>query len=497
MRKPSRLSVLAVLAVVLALLPIGASSQTITQNVPGAAPAVPNPDNRDMFALNDLASWTQFSQVQNFEVLGHDYFRGPWLAPGMQGAGINTLRVCGTTAYLGGYPPTLFGALIVDVSNPAKMQVLSFIPGNPGTRNAYLRVNCEKKILVLGEDNNAQNPNQPAAGEKSVAGVAFFDVSDPRNPVQISMVANNPGGTTHGMEMDDQYVYGCNSVAESFPPSGGFIPQVLSIIDYSSPSNPRVVSTFHVPGQLRGETYSADNQLNPDGVAQWVTCHEIFKDGNRLYLAYRDAGAIVLDISDPTNPVQVLGWDFVPPYNGDPGNPLGCCPGAHSTVPVPHESSDLPTLMVVTDEHFNCPPGFGRVLDITDPSHVALLSTFHMTGIDDQYDWNSGQFTCPPAQESTHLPFFDPRGHGSLFYQAWYNEGLRVMDISNPYSPKQVGYFISPDTTTSFQVGRHTREAYVDPATNLVYVTDGNGGGLTILRYTGPMPQHPPLPGAR
>jgi hypothetical protein len=136
-------------------------------------------------------------------------------------------------------------------------------------------------------------------------------------------------------------------------------------------------------------------------------------------------------------------------------------------------------------------------MDVSDPSHITLLSTYHMLGIDDQYDWTTGQFSCPPAQESTHLPYFDPRGHGSLVYQAWYDQGLRVLDISNPYLPTQVGYYISPDTTTSFQVGRHTREAFVDPDTMNVLVSDGNSGGITILRYTGPMPDHAPLPGVR
>jgi hypothetical protein len=57
-------------------------------------------------------------------------------------------------------------------------------------------------------------------------------------------------------------------------------------------------------------------------------------------------------------------------------------------------------------------PFAGIPLDISDPSHITLLSTYHMLDIDDQYDWTSGHFTCPPAQESTHLPYFDPRGHG-------------------------------------------------------------------------------------
>ena len=105
-----------------------------------AVKPVPNPTNRDMFQLNDLDSYKQFSQLKNFEIVGHSYFRGPWVVPGGPGMGINTLRICGKTAYLAGYNPTVFGALIVDISNPERMEPLSFVPGNPGTRNAYLRV---------------------------------------------------------------------------------------------------------------------------------------------------------------------------------------------------------------------------------------------------------------------------------------------------------------------------------------------------------------------
>src|ERR1041385_8324528 len=130
MRLRMRSLFVSVVAVLVALLPGGALGQSVL-------PAVPNPDARDMFALNDLASWTQFSEVQNFEVLGHSYFRGPWVAPGGQGTGLNTLRVCDNIAYLAGYDPTVFGMLIVDVTNPASMEVLGFVPGNPGVRTAY------------------------------------------------------------------------------------------------------------------------------------------------------------------------------------------------------------------------------------------------------------------------------------------------------------------------------------------------------------------------
>jgi hypothetical protein len=456
-----------------------------------AAPTIPNPDARDMFQLNDLESIRKFSLVQNFEIVGHSYFRGPWTVPGVPGAGFNTLRICGNTAYMGGYNPTLFGALIVDVSNPASMEPLAFIPGNAGTRNAYLRADCGRKIMALAHSSTPENPNRPAGGAPARGGVTLHDVSDPRRPVKLAEW-NTAGGLTHGMEMDDRYVYVCGTTERSKRRN-----EELIVLDTVDPRAPKVVGTYHVMGQHEGETFSPMNDKNPVGTDQFVTCHEIIKDGTRLYVAYRDAGVIILDITDPTRPTELGVFDYVPPFNGDPGTPPGCCPGAHTAAPVPHEGRPLPRLLVLTDEHFSCPPGFVQILDISNPKAMQVLSTIHVAGVDDRYDHATGKFVCPPGQQSAHLPFFDPRGHGSLYYQAWYDQGLRAMDISNPFRPREAGYFISPDFSVPSQVGRHTREAYVDPATNLIYVTDGNGGGITVLRYTGPIPAQPPIPGAR
>jgi hypothetical protein len=456
-----------------------------------AASAVPNPGNQNLFQLNDLPSFRKFSQVKNFEIVGHSYFRGPWVVPGASGAGVNTLRICGNIAYLAGYNPTVFGAMVVDISDPEKMQVLSFIPANAGTRSAYLRVDCGKKILALGHSNYPDNPNKPAAGQRAKTGLTLHDVSDPRHPKLLGEF-NNMGGQTHGMEMDENYVYLCGTMQGSKRRN-----EELIIIDYADPKAPKVAATWHVMGQHEGETFSAMNQKSPNGQTdQFITCHEIIKDGNRLYMAYRDAGIFILDISDPTKPTEVGNLDYVPPYNGDPGVPLGCCPGGHTAAPVPHAGKPLPNLLILTDEHFSCPPGFGQVVDISDPKAMMVLSTYQIDGITDQYDHATGKFICKPGQQSAHLPWFDPRGHGALLYQAWYDQGLRAIDISNPFKPKEVGYYISPDFSIPQQVGRHTREAYLDPATNLIYVTDGNGGGITVLRYTGPIPSQPPIPGA-
>jgi hypothetical protein len=77
------------------------------------------------------------------------------------------------------------------------------------------------------------------------------------------------------------------------------------------------------------------------------------------------------------------------------------------------------------------------------------------------------------------------------------------MDISNPFAPVFIGHYLSPRTGapaapgTTVRKDRHTREIFQDPDTGLLYLTDGNGAGLMVLRYTGPIPDKAPIPGGR
>src|SRR5437870_3373157 len=83
----------------------------------GGGAAIPEPilpTGLDVFDLS-LEETRLYSRSLNFEVVGHSYFKGPWLTPFARqhglGAGFNTPRVYDGIAYLAGYngPPTLFG----------------------------------------------------------------------------------------------------------------------------------------------------------------------------------------------------------------------------------------------------------------------------------------------------------------------------------------------------------------------------------------------------
>ena len=486
----------------------GASAQV---TAPKADPA-PVPRNLDPFNLS-LEDFRKYSSSRNFELLGHSYFKIPertaWAKgegrPGGEvGSGFNSVRVYDGIAYLAGHnsPPTLFGVLIADVRDPRNIKPLSFIPCNPGTRCNYLRVNRQKKILIFAHDNDARgNPNKLPAGEKTRSGVSFYDVADPGKPKEIAFVPAVPDGKTHGLDIDDRYVYACSQFSAELNREG------VQIIDYSDPKAPKQVGTWHVPGQRKGEQFGPFNRNGPDGKPQTIQCHEIVYHNDRLYAAWRDAGMQILDIKDRGNPKLLAGYDYVPPFHG--GN-LGA---AHTSAPVVTRAGEHPDLVVHTDEIFDCPPGFGRILDVSDvknpevvrgerPANVVLLSTFRVAQVSDRFDPQKRMFVCDGdgpggrSAASTHLPWFDQRSP-SLLYVTWYDEGLRAMDISNPFAPTFIGHFLSPRFGSPGRNDRQTREIFQDPATGLLYLTDGNGGGLMVLRYTGPVPDRPPIPGAR
>jgi hypothetical protein len=466
------------------------------------------PSGVDVFNLT-LEQTRRYSRSLNFEVVGHSYFKGPWLSPFAKqhglGAGFNGVRVYDGIAYLGGYngPPTLFGTLIADVHDPLNMKPLSFVPCKPGTRCVYVRVNQRRHILVGAHDSSKANPDQPSGPVQ--AGVSFTDVSDPAKPKELGYVVTEPNGATHGFDIDDRYAYVCATTPKSKknPGKGFFQNHELVIIDYQDPTHPVQVGSFHVPGQEEGEAYGpTDAGKNPDGTPQMIWCHEVFYDKDKLYIAYRDAGMIILNVADRAHPVQVSRLDYVPPYSGQNFG------AAHSSIPILPTPTSVPKLVINTDELFGCPPGFGRVMDISELSNPQVISTFRIPHVSDSYNFTTEQFECPPGGSLTsHLPWQSYKS-ASLFFITWYNEGLRAFDFSNPYEPREIGYYYSPPYVCGeftkdcgggvfTPVFRHSREEFEDPTTGLIYVTDGNGGGLTVLRWTGPIPPRPPLPGAR
>jgi hypothetical protein len=481
------------------------------------------PEDVDVFELN-LEQTRALSRSLNFKVVGQSYLKGPWLtAKGKAkgtGVGLNSVYVHDGIAYVSGYsdPPAFFGNLIVDVHDPKDMKVLGFVPCEPGARCTYQRVNINRHILVTGASPGMPNaidanPIQPRGGRSHArAGFSFTDVSNPKRPKPLGFFLTTMGGATHDFAIDDNFVYACASMPESKKPAVAH--QELVIIDYRDPKNPKLAGRLHLPGQHVGEEPGVRDRLNPDGTPQKVWCQQITIHKNRLYVGWRDAGLGVVDVTDPSKPRLVGQLDYVPPFNG------GAMGAAHSAEPVVVDPNEHPDLVVLTDESFDCPPGIGRIVDVSDlkspdvekglrDANLQIISSYRIPHVSDVFNFDKGKFEClrspgdagldpehQGGQQSVHYPWFDHRSP-SLFYQTWYDQGLRVWDISNPFLPREVGYYLPPKYASFGYVDRQTREVFQDPDTDLIYVTDGNGGGLTVLEWTGPIQKNPPIPGAR
>src|SRR5262249_17460622 len=155
----------------------------------------------------------------------------------------------------------------------------------------YIRVNTNRKILVGTQDTNSANPNQPPAGQPVQAGVTFHDVSNPQNPQLLGFYQTRANGATHGFEIDDRFVYACATTPESKPGTT----QEVEIITYSTPGTLVPASTLKTKGKHVGEPSAPQAHLNKDATPKFIQCHEINLKKNRLYVAWRDAGLVIVD----------------------------------------------------------------------------------------------------------------------------------------------------------------------------------------------------------
>ena len=69
-----------------------------------------------------------------------------------------------------------------------------------------------------------------------------------------------------------------------------------------------------------------------------------------------------------------------------------------------------------------------------------------------------------------------------IAYVAYFNAGVRVIDIANPYELKELGYWVPPQT---IDVVIQTNDVDVD-ARGYVYATDRTGNGFWVLQYSPP-----------
>jgi hypothetical protein len=358
--------------------------------------------------------------------------------------GAGQVVVAGNYAYIGHMQPPQ-GTTIVDISDPKHPHVVSQLDIAPNLHSHKVRVH-EDVMLV-----NQEKYRGYRGADKPRGGLKIFDISKRSAPREIAFVEAGEWGY-HRFTFDGRYCYGS-------PNPEGYIGNIMEILDLHHPAKPEVVSHWWVPGQWEA---GGESPL-PD--ARRVRCHHPMRLGNRLYCTWWHHGWYIFDISDLSQPKPIVHMDWSPPYP---------CP-SHTTLPIPWDIMGR-RILVVSDEEVGdrlapTPNAFLWIVDITEETNPVPIATYRARREDQPFDpgcW----YGCHQSQEQV----YDNR-----LAVTWFGGGLRMIDISNPWQPEELGYYI-PEPGQGYEVAQ-SNDVFATPD-GLYYLVD-RLGGFDILEWVG------------
>jgi hypothetical protein len=210
------------------------------------------------------------------------------------------------------------GVWVWDVHNRNKPSFVTIIPSPTGSRSN------DVKVAAMNSGDVLVHSNESCSG--GPGGFEIYDVNDPANPIHLAHVQTDDvnillreslGFTDFGVHNLFLFTQGSSDYVAATVESefGNF-----QIFDISDPTNPTMVAfwgaesllfpgvNFATTNDFGGVILPADAYLfSGFGASQNRFLHDITitADGSQAYLANWDAGLVLLDISDVTNPTLV------------------------------------------------------------------------------------------------------------------------------------------------------------------------------------------------
>jgi choice-of-anchor B domain-containing protein len=260
-------------------------------------------------------------------------------------------------------------------------------------------------------------------------GTMIVDVTDPDNPVERAFVPGSDLRLDRGdVKTWSHYAYVVGRVS---PNPGG-----VQIMDLAGLPGSVTLANSYTQAFNDADTISIDAQ------------GRLFANGLG---AGGDGGFKVLSLADPIHPVVMGGLGginalatyasyergntiyFTDVYEGDVeirDITNISAPAPLSIFPTPQRNAfnvwltDNGRYLLVAEYFINL-GGYLNVYDVSNPSAPARVSAF----------------IGPTPDHPFHTTIRDVRSKGDLAYCAWTEDGLRIVDISDPTMPVEVGYY--------------------------------------------------------
>ena len=293
-------------------------------------------------------------------------------------------------------------------------------------------------------------------------GTSIIDIStNPHNPTEVGFI---PGETStwRDLKVHGHYCYVTNETG------GG-----IDIISLEDPFNPYKV------GSYTSSTPTAHNLFIADGYAYIVGSGGAGGGTNAWQ------GIIILELSDPENPTEVSRWEEAYIHDvyvkNDTAYACGIYIGSLFIIDVSDKTN--PTTMVEHNySNYGCHAvwvtensryvvtadeengGFVYIFDIQDFDNINMVATWY-----------------PDEPEVQNKTVHNVLIKEDLLYVSYYVYGTRIVDISDPYNPTEVGYY----DWYPGQDGLYSGNWGVYPFTEngLIYSTDYTGDGLFVMSY--------------
>ena len=388
------------------------------------------------------------------------------------------------------------GTSILEISDPSKPKLVWHIPNETNRNSRGVSVVYDYKFDSSGRDYLIRNSEALTEGETGDdLKYQIFDITS-RNtdPSKISLVgeilgtpANSCGPGCGGrFKMRAHKGWWSQETGYFYAASGepGFRNIIIQIFDLKNPKDPKLVGRAWIPGLKDGEP----------GYEGQYSHHPIVDEQNkRLYVGYRNAGgqAAAFDISNPAQPKLVWEIDMNPPHRG----PHTVSPIVYDTVPNFGKSALPRTYAFIVDEAGGgadmkpCTNGVrtgSYMLDITTETKPFPVSVWQVPV--GNFCEKGGRFG--PHQSADTVNGNINRFEDKIAWIAYFNAGVRVVDLSDPYNIKELGYYIPKTNKNSYPIAKgqpiaiQMNDVDIDHR-GLAYASDRVGTGLFILEYTG------------
>jgi hypothetical protein len=418
--------------------------------------------------------------------------------------GAGQVYVDGKYAYIGHIPnKQQLGTSILDVSDPKNPRIVSQITlDDPESHSHKARVigdimivNSERNMTAIGrkadelpklrtqlKDSLGRDPTHAELAQKlgveeadipaveaqernpyRNGGFKIYDVKDRAQPKLIHF-ERTYGIGVHRFDMDANYAY-ISSEAE------GYVGNILRIYDIRNPVKPEEVSKWWIPGQ-----HAAGGEKKTWPGRQHRLHHTVRVD-DRLYAGCWHGGVSIVDVSDIRKPTTIGAYNYHPPFP-EP---------SHTFMALPKKIGGRQIAVAIDEEDHahnaeemarrrGRPHGSLWTFDITDPANIQPLAIFEVSELDSPWSRATpGRFGAHQFQE--HM-----KGGDTLIYCAWFAGGLRIVDVADPSSPQEVGWFI-PEPGAG-KAAPQTNDVDVDDR-GLVYIVD-RYTGFDVLEFQRP-----------